>query len=499
MALCNIDDDNILHLGVEIDDINYSKYDVERDIDPDKYLCSQPNCHYYTEEQFKRGVNMKHAFSVIHLNSRSLWSNFSKIKDYLNLFPKFSVVAVSETWLDEDKLAEVELEGYQMFVMNRKDRRGGGVALYVDSSLQCNIMASRSITIENILECVTVEIRMEKQKNIIVCCIYRTPGSSLGIFNEFVGNMFNSNGNKTNIVCGDFNVDLLNPGGHKKTTEFINAFYNSTLFPVIAKPTRITTVSATLIDNIFSNDVGKIDGGILITDISDHLPVFACFQNVFKPPLGPTIFSRTVRHRTSEAIETLQMELNKCNWDEIYSYENPNEAYSIFLERLLEIYNKCCPFKTITYKCNMQKPWFTKGIIKSCKKKNLLYRKFIHSRTQDAESKYKTYKNKLVNIIRNSKKDYYTKLLIQHRQNIQGTWKVLNDLIHKKYSNTDSVNYFNKDNYTIRRTEEIVNEFSDYFVNIGNNLAKKIVPIPNNGMEIGVTYESPNSFFFKPN
>jgi len=89
---------------------------------------------------------MKHAFSVIHLNSRSLWSNFSKIKDYLNLFPKFSVVAVSETWLDEDKLAEVELEGYQMFVMNKKDRRGGGVALYVDSSLQCNMIASRSIT-----------------------------------------------------------------------------------------------------------------------------------------------------------------------------------------------------------------------------------------------------------------------------------------------------------------------------------------------------------------
>jgi len=154
---------------------------------------------------------------------------------------------------------------------------------------------------------------METQKNIIVCCIYRTPGSSLDIFNEFVGNMFNSNGNKTNIVCGEFNVDLLNPGGHKKTTEFINAFYNRSLFPVIAKPTRITTVSATLIDNIFSNDVGKIDGGILITDISDHLPVFACFQNVFKPSLGPTIYSRRVRHRTPKAIETLQMELNKCN------------------------------------------------------------------------------------------------------------------------------------------------------------------------------------------
>lgn len=59
--------------------------------------------------------------------------------------------------------------------------------------------------------------------------------------------------------------------------------YSNSLFPVIIKPSRITTDTATLIDNIFTNKIdSKIVGGLLINDISDHLPVFAIFQNFFK-------------------------------------------------------------------------------------------------------------------------------------------------------------------------------------------------------------------------
>lgn len=41
---------------------------------------------------------------MIHFNSMSLYSNFSKIKDYLKQLPfKFSVVAISETWFCDGK------------------------------------------------------------------------------------------------------------------------------------------------------------------------------------------------------------------------------------------------------------------------------------------------------------------------------------------------------------------------------------------------------------
>ena len=47
------------------------------------------------------------------------------------------------------------------------------------------------------------------------------------------------------------------------------------LYPLIDKPSRITQYSATLIDNIFTNELtNQIISGLLINDISDHLPIF---------------------------------------------------------------------------------------------------------------------------------------------------------------------------------------------------------------------------------
>ncbi len=97
--------------------------------------------------------------------------------------------------------------------------------------------------------------------------------------------------------------------------------------------------------------------------------------------------------------------------------------------------------KTVKKQKNEDKPWITKGIEKACKKKNALYRKFIATRTIQAENKYKIYKNKL-SIIRFSKKDYYNKLLDKHNNNIQTTWKVLNSIIKKNTGKVDYPNYY---------------------------------------------------------
>ncbi len=85
---------------------------------------------------------------------------------------------------------------------------------------------------------------------------------------------------------------------------------------------------------------------------------------------------------------------------------------------------------TRKHQCS-NKPWITKGIEDACKKKNNLYKRFIKHRTKDAKIKYKSYKNKLVNIIRTRKKEYYHTLLEQNRSNTQDTWRVLNSIIKK--------------------------------------------------------------------
>ena len=67
---------------------------------------------------------------------------------------------------------------------------------------------------------------------------------------------------------------------HAVTQEFIDSLFSYMLIPIITRPTRLTAHTATLIDNIFTNCLTQIiTNGIIINDISDHLPIFASFNN----------------------------------------------------------------------------------------------------------------------------------------------------------------------------------------------------------------------------
>lgn len=141
------------------------------------------DCGYYSEDDIT--ATDKH-FSMIHFNSRSLYRNFTKIKDYSHQFKfKFSVVAVSETWLGNDK-KDIDLEGYDLFHENRVNSRGGRVALFVKKGLKWEIIQEMTITVDALMECVTVEIRNEQAKNTLISCIYTTPGSCIDEFNRII-------------------------------------------------------------------------------------------------------------------------------------------------------------------------------------------------------------------------------------------------------------------------------------------------------------------------
>ena len=67
----------------------------------------------------------------------------------------------------------------------------------------------------------------------------------------------------------------------------------------------------------------------------------------------------------------------------------------------------------------------------------------------------------MVSILRESKKQYYSKLLENNRNNIKGTWKVINKIIKKKGGNVELPNYFTKNlNETINNRKEVADEFN---------------------------------------
>ena len=59
--------------------------------------------------------------------------------------------------------------------------------------------------------------------------------------------------------------------------------YTNLLFPLITLPTRITSYTATIIDNIFTNDLENYSfSGLILSDISDHLPIFSMSYEIFR-------------------------------------------------------------------------------------------------------------------------------------------------------------------------------------------------------------------------
>ena len=90
--------------------------------------------------------------------------------------------------------------------------------------------------------------------------------------------------NKSFILLGGFNIDLLRYKLHIQTREFLDKMYSRLLSQQITISTRITPCFRTLIDYIFTNTVD--DPSIcsnLMCSISDHLAEFLIYPEQNMP------------------------------------------------------------------------------------------------------------------------------------------------------------------------------------------------------------------------
>ena len=128
---------------------------------------------------------------------------------------------------------------------------------------------------KNELESTFIEIINSKKSNIVVGCVYKHPNMDVLDFNSLINQLLDkiSNEQKQFFLLGDFNINLLNYTEHQPTNEFLDSLASNSIIPYILQPTRITSHSKTLTDNVFSNvfSFEAISGNITAT-ISDHLP-----------------------------------------------------------------------------------------------------------------------------------------------------------------------------------------------------------------------------------
>ena len=96
------------------------------------------------------------------------------------------------------------------------------------------------------------------------------------------------------ILTGNFNINILNCNTGRDTSSFIDTIYSNSFYPTINIPTRITSTSKTLIDNILYNNITKsISVGNIVTSISDHLMQYIFIRGeISEKPNNNKIFKR---------------------------------------------------------------------------------------------------------------------------------------------------------------------------------------------------------------
>ena len=472
---------------------SFKNFSLCKDNDPDTNFYSNSfDCEYYTEISFNNMLaeiknrlnfniyNDRNSFSnnlsFLHLNIRSIKNkidNFSNFLGRLNI--KFPVIGISETWLD-DSFHCVDIPGYNFLHKHRNNRTDGGVALYLADYLNFKLREDLGFTNNKGAESLFIEINRRNEKNVIVGIVYRPPDQNLNEFLcdlDIVLNKF-SNENKSVFLLGDWNVNIMNHSKHEATSQFLDTLYSKMFFPLISRPTRLTAHKASLIDNIFTNDpLSHAISGLFLNDISDHLPIFSFVSDKYRVPKAEKYISFRVKNEIN--VRQFQAELKNLDWQDVHRSTDSSRAYKIFIEKFTCVYDRCFPMKKVkARKSSIGKPWITNGLLRSIRKKNNLYKRFLNNPNSQIEIKYKQYRNKLNHSLRIAKRLYFENKIEQHKNDIKSTWKVLNEILNRKNCQRKLPSIFSKDSIEISDPKEVANQFCKYFTNIGPSLASKI-------------------------
>ena len=487
-----------------------SLHPSDNPVDLDDISSKRIPCQYYTIEDIHTHDNTTNNcnLSLFHQNIRSLNKHSSEIENYLSsLNQHFDVYGFSETWFrSEDDASLVDFDDYSVENCIREDRRGGGVSLFIKSELNYTNRPDLSI---NCLDCDSLFI--ETTQNSIKTIIGIVYKPEYVVFNDFIDQLNSvlntiSSEKKNCYIMGDFNLNLLAHNSNSKISDFINLFYSHGFVPCIDRPTRIKynkngQLSATLIDNIFTNDIlSNINSGVLITDISDHFPTFMKQHNPLhntQTSTTPPTQSRCFKH---DNIKGLINALNITDWEQVTSIHDPEKAYNIFDNKMSNLLDIHCPMKTKkrSKRKTPRKPWVTNGLIKSLHTKDKLYKAYLNKPTPENKIKYTKYRNSLNHLLRQSKKSYITAKINNNKDNTKTMWTTINNLLGRNKKDKIPDYFINANGDKVSDNKLIAENFNQFFANIGTKLAK-LIPEPSNDFIPPSTIHSvPNSLFLHP-
>ena len=270
--------------------------------------------------------------SFFHLNISSFTFHFDELLLVLTAEIKlnFDFLGISETGLklNRNSLNPISMPGYNI-EHTPTESSNGGTLLYIKQGINYKIRKDLQIYKSKELELTFIEV-LElgmPRNNMIMGCIYRHTSLELSEFkNHFLSVLLEKilKEKKPVVLLRDFNTDLLKYDHDDEVADFLDAVYSKLLLPDISSPTRITSTSAMLIGNIFTNNYDNtFTSGNLVTTLPDHL------AHILMVPIRNTRYKEPKKvYRDFQKIlkkkGIISRHLQNTNWDTELQLDSEN-------------------------------------------------------------------------------------------------------------------------------------------------------------------------------
>ena len=495
-----------------VDKNNLLKVLIQNDIDNiDSSVVFSP---YYTPDTAVTVLSeYSDSFTILTLNCQSLNAKFDELMLLIHRLEEnhfeFSAICLQETWLREDSdLSMYLINNYHCISQGKSCSEHGGLLIYLHSDYNYELYTLPNKPL--IWECLFIKICSNiNSKHIYLGNIYRPPKDNYSRVNmqQFIDEFSHilselNKSRSTIIITGDFNLDLLKMHKTAIVREFFEISFG--LLPSLSLPTRISTNSATLMDNIFTNHAhGLHSSGILISEISDHFPCFYQVSLSYEHnSLKKYIFKRNFNQQN---IDCMYRDLESRNIIELLipdKQTDPNINYNTLENILRNAVNKYIPLKKVKFNKYKHKRtrWITFGILKSIKFRDNLFKCLKQTlpntlNYQNIKNNLTTYNRILKKLIRAAKANYYHSKFEQCKSDPKKTWQNINEVINRSHSkNIPDHLIINHNKVTDKKT--IADHFNNYFTEIGRNMEASIKKIDKKYYTY-LTKEQSSTFSFK--
>ena len=419
---------------------------------------------------------------VCHVNIRSIRSTSKLLSIKSELAEDYDVIALSETWLCNNVKSEnLRIPGFQMpFRRDRDEGHSpyGGIMAYVSNNVACK---RRNDLENNDLEIMWLELRSDNKK-LFMCIAYRSEANTDFTFWEKLQINIDNIRTRYNpkiLICGDLNADFNTRHG-----QYLLDFVNGNDFNYhIKKPTRITSTSATILDQFVSNFP------IFTKDVSIMPPLPGCDHCVIAAKLTfkfckPKAYTRLMWNFKIANYALYRERLAQYDWDKCFESGDIDTINDNIVHNIFDAAKHTIPNKVVTVRPH-NKPWYTNELRQLKRRMHRTFYKANKSQNPNTWLSFRQLRQEYNDKILNAKKCYDLEKyasLASGSKNTKKWWTLIKN-VYKTNDFLDSIPPIETDNDILTLDLDKAEAFNMYFL-AASQLDDSEAEIPENPINV---------------